>query len=154
MAGAVLAFLGGTAVAGLNFWLNLRALKKDPSTLTRLYSLRQILNVAYLAGVFFLGRAVSRELAPLLLGAALGLTIPAFFFAVQHSFIPLLWDPRHIIYRFLSFLPLTIILCWYYHKKRDPLPIMVGHAVIDLATAVEILVMSVDPGYYEKMTQM
>ena len=80
--------------------------------------------------------------------------IPAFFFAVQHSFIPLLWDPRHIIYRFLSFLPLTIILCWYYHKKRDPLPIMVGHAVIDLATAVEILVMSVDPGYYEKMTQM
>lgn len=80
--------------------------------------------------------------------------IPAFFFAVQHSFIPLLWDPRHIIYRFLSFLPLTIILCWYYHKKRDPLPIMVGHAIIDLATAVEILVMSVDPGYYEKMTQM
>ena len=73
---------------------------------------------------------------------------------MQHSFIPLLWDPRHIIYRFLSFLPLTIILCWYYHKKRDPLPIMVGHAIIDLATAVEILVMSVDPGYYEKMTQM
>ena len=81
--GAVLTFLGGTAVAGLNFCLNLRTLKKDPSALVQTYTLRQILNVAYLAGVFFLARAMSREMFPLLLGAALGLTIPAFFFAVK-----------------------------------------------------------------------
>lgn len=77
--------------------------------------------------------------------------IPAFFFALQHSFIPLLFDIRYIIYRFLSFLPLTIIICLHYHKRRNPLPIMVGHAVIDIATAGQILATSVVPGLYETM---
>lgn len=77
--------------------------------------------------------------------------IPAFFFAVQHSFIPTLFDVRYMIYRFLSFLPLTIILCIHYRKKQNPLPIMIGHAVIDLATAGQILATSVIPGFYEMM---
>lgn len=81
--GAVLTFLGGTAVAGANFYIQLRTLNRDPAALTHTYSLRQILNVVYLAGVFLLGRAMSWELFPLLLGAALGLTIPAFFFAAR-----------------------------------------------------------------------
>ncbi|MDE6231738.1 MAG: hypothetical protein K2M60_00110 [Lachnospiraceae bacterium] len=50
----------------------------------------------------------------------LAITIPAFFFALQHSFIPTLFDLKYIIYRFISFLPLTLILCWYYYKKRNP----------------------------------
>ena len=54
-----------------------------------------------------------------------------------------------LLYRFLSFLPLTIILCWYYYKKRNPVPIMVGHAVIDLATAAQIVATSTVPGFYE-----
>ncbi len=61
--------------------------------------------------------------------------VPAFFFAVQHSFIPTLPDVRYIIYRFISFLPLTVILCMHYHKHKNPLPIMIGHAIIDVATA-------------------
>lgn len=77
--------------------------------------------------------------------------IPAFFFAVQHSFIPVLFDGKYIIYRFLSFLPLTIILCWYYYKKRNPLPIMVGHAIIDFATVIQIIITSFVPGFYEMM---
>jgi len=80
--------------------------------------------------------------------------IPALFFAVQHSFIPVLFDVKYIIYRFLSFLPLTLILCWYYHKKRDPLPIMVGHAIIDAATVMQIFATSAIPGLYEKMCAM
>ena len=80
--------------------------------------------------------------------------IPAFFFALQHSFIPTLPSIRHIAYRFLSFLPLAIVLCIYYRKKRDPLPIMVGHALIDVATVMWILVTSANPGYYEKMQSM
>lgn len=80
--------------------------------------------------------------------------IPAFFFALQHSFIPTLFDIRYIIYRFLSFLPLTIILCWHYHKHRNPLPIMVGHAVIDVATVAQILMTSSIPGFYDKMCSM
>ena len=77
--------------------------------------------------------------------------VPAFFFAVQHSFIPTLFDVRYMIYRFLSFLPLTVILCIHYRKKQNPLPIMIGHAVIDLATAGQILATSVIPGFYEMM---
>jgi len=77
--------------------------------------------------------------------------LPAFFYALQHCFIPTLFDGRYIIYRFLSFLPLTIILCWYYYEKRNPLPIMVGHAFIDLATAVQIVATSFIPGLYESM---
>lgn len=80
--------------------------------------------------------------------------VPAFFFALQHSFIPTLFDLRYIIYRFLSFLPLTIILCHNYYKKRNPLPIMVGHAVIDVATVAQILMTSAIPGFYEMMCTM
>ena len=80
--------------------------------------------------------------------------VPAFFFALQHSFIPTLFDLRYIIYRFLSFLPLTIILCQNYYKKRNPLPIMVGHAVIDVATVAQILMTSAIPGFYEMMCTM
>lgn len=77
--------------------------------------------------------------------------VPAFFFAVQHSFIPTLFDIRYIIYRFISFLPLTVILCIHYRKHQNPLPIMIGHAVIDVATAGQILATSVIPGFYEMM---
>lgn len=80
--------------------------------------------------------------------------VPAFFFALQHSFIPLLFDGRYILYRFLSFLPLTILLCWHYRRSRNPLPIMVGHAVIDLATVMQILATSAVPGLYEQMCAM
>lgn len=77
--------------------------------------------------------------------------IPAFFFALQHSFIPTLFDVRYIVYRFLSFLPLTIILCWHYRKHKNPLPIMIGHAIIDVATVAQILATSAIPGFYDMM---
>lgn len=80
--------------------------------------------------------------------------VPALFFALQHSFIPTLYDVRYTVYRFISFLPLTIILCWWYRKNRNPLPIMVGHAVIDVATVMQILATSAIPGFYEMMCGM
>lgn len=80
--------------------------------------------------------------------------VPAFFFALQHSFIPTLMDFTYIVYRFISFLPLTIILCWYYYKKRNPLPIMIGHALIDVATVIQILATSTIDSFYEMMCSM
>lgn len=80
--------------------------------------------------------------------------IPAFFYALQHSFIPTLLDGKYIIYRFLSFLPLTIILCWYYHKKKNPVPIMIGHALIEIASVVMILMTSISPNIYQTMINM
>jgi hypothetical protein len=81
----------------------------------------------------------------------LAIIIPAFFFSLQHSFIPTLFDVKYIVYRFLSFLPLTIYLCWIYQKKKNPLPIMVGHAIIDVATVMQILATSSIPGFYDMM---
>ena len=84
----------------------------------------------------------------------LAIFIPAFFFALQHSFIPTIFDTKYIMYRFLSFLPLTIILCWDYYKKRNPLPIMIGHAIIDVITVMQIFATSAIPGLYETMCSM
>jgi len=77
--------------------------------------------------------------------------IPAFFYTLQHCFIPPLFDAKYMIYRFISFLPLTVIFCIHYYKKRDPLPMMISHAILDLATAMTIVVMSADHTLYEKM---
>ena len=80
--------------------------------------------------------------------------VPAFFYALQHCFIPTLFDAKYMIYRFISFLPLTLIFCINYRKKRDPLPIMIAHAILDLATAMTILATSADHSIYEKMINM
>ena len=84
----------------------------------------------------------------------LKILVPAFFYALQHSFIPTLFDGKYIIYRFLSFLPLTIILCWYYKKKQNPLPIMVGHALIEIASVTMILMTSISPEMYQTIVNM
>lgn len=84
----------------------------------------------------------------------LAIIFPAFFYALQHCFIPTLFDTKYIMYRFLSFLPLTIILCWYYYKKRNPVPVMIGHALIDMMTVSWVLATSINPGFYEIMVNM
>ncbi|MCR5517017.1 MAG: CPBP family intramembrane metalloprotease [Lachnospiraceae bacterium] len=71
--------------------------------------------------------------------------VPSFFYALQHCFIPTIFDVRYMVYRFLSFLPLTVIFCLYYQKKRSPLPVMISHGLLDLATSSTILAMSVIP---------
>jgi len=83
---------------------------------------------------------------------AIGYTM--FFYALQHSFIPLIFDFSHILYRFLMFLPLMIVLGIIYCKKRKLVPFMIGHAVLDLATAVQILMTSISPALFEMMRSM
>lgn len=84
----------------------------------------------------------------------MAIIVPALLFALQHSFIPTLFDLRYIVYRFISFLPLTIILCCKYHKNRNPLPVMIGHTIIDMATVFQILATSMIPGFYEMMCSL
>ncbi len=84
----------------------------------------------------------------------LAVIVPAFFYALQHCFIPVLWDARYMVYRFISFLPLTVMFCIYYYKKRNPLPCMIAHVILDLATSVTILSMSAVPGLYEQLCNM
>ena len=84
----------------------------------------------------------------------LAILVPAFFYALQHSFIPVLFDFKYIIYRFLCFLPLTIIFCIYYYKKKNPVPIMIGHAIVEIASVVLILVTSISPEIYQSWLGM
>lgn len=77
--------------------------------------------------------------------------IPAFFYALQHSFIPTIFDMKFITYRFLSFLPLTIWICFQYHKRNSISYIMAGHWVLNMATTVQIVITSFKPEFYNMM---
>lgn len=81
--GGVLASVGGAAVAALNFRISLRALKAGPSALASLSFVRQLLSVAYLAAAFFLARALPWGVTPLLVGAAIGLTVPSILLSLR-----------------------------------------------------------------------
>lgn len=120
-----------------------------PKVVAILNSLLLPITTAFAEDGLYLGYGVNR-----IKNKFVAILIPAFFFALQHSFIPTLFDVRFMIYRFISFLPLTIILCAYYYKKRNPLPVMIGHALIDVATVSWILITSLKPEYYEKLCNM
>jgi len=47
-----------------------------------------------------------------------------------------------------------IVLGIIYYKKRKLVPLMVGHAVLDLATGAQILATSVSPVLFEMMKAM
>ncbi|MDF2530712.1 MAG: hypothetical protein K0Q65_293 [Clostridia bacterium] len=81
----------------------------------------------------------------------IAIVYPMFFYALQHSFIPLLYDWKHILFRFLAFLPLMLVLGVIYYKNRKLKQLMIGHAILDLATGVQILVTSISPGIFEMM---
>ncbi len=81
--GGMLAFAGGCAVSVLNFFLNRRALEKKPSMLASMSIVRQLLSIGYLFLVFFLARVLPWDQMPLLLGAAVGLTIPSILLALR-----------------------------------------------------------------------
>lgn len=81
--GGLLAFLVGGAVSALNYRLNLLVLRNKPAQLANMSFVRQILSVACLVAAFLLGKVLPWGQVPTLIGAALGLTVPAFFFAFR-----------------------------------------------------------------------
>lgn len=84
-------------------------------------------------------------------GKWLNVSLSAFFYALQHSFIPFLPDGVFVLYRFISFLPLTIIICFWYQKNKNPLPFMIGHFILNVATAMQILIMTVCPDLFSAL---
>ena len=77
--GMVLAFLGGACVAVCNAWISRAKWFKEGARLYACFFVRQTLNVAYLVGLYLLAPLLPWDTALLLLGGALGLTIPSFF---------------------------------------------------------------------------
>lgn len=79
--------------------------------------------------------------------------IPAFFYALQHSFIPTIIDMQFITYRFLSFFPLTIWICFQYYKGSSISYIMAGHWILNVATTIQIVITSFHPEAYSLLAK-
>ena len=73
-----------------------------------------------------------------------------FFYALQHCFIPLIPDAKFIFFRFISFLPAAIVMCLWYRKHKNPLPLMIGHFVVNIPTIAVLIATSVSPEIYEQ----
>ena len=80
-----------------------------------------------------------------------GLYLSFFFYVFKNIFIPFLPDGVFVLYRFISFLPLTIIICFWYQKNKNPLPFMIGHFILNVATAMQILIMTVCPDLFSAL---
>jgi membrane protease YdiL (CAAX protease family) len=51
----------------------------------------------------------------------------SFFAALQHSFLPFKLEWQHFVYRFVSSVPIIVVLCLLYLRQRRLLPIHVIH---------------------------
>jgi len=71
--------------------------------------------------------------------AFLAVAIVAFWFALQHSALGLLFDGRFILYRFISYLPLCIIVPILYLKLRRLTSLIVCHWCLDLVGSVSLM---------------
>lgn len=80
LVGALLAGLGGVLISYLNYLLSRQVLKKKPSLFSAVTVPRQIIQIGYLAVVYFLQPMTPWGLVELLVGAAVGLTVAMFFF--------------------------------------------------------------------------
>jgi hypothetical protein len=68
----------------------------------------------------------------------LSVVFVCFFWSLQHSFLP--WvNPRHGLYLFLTFVPLTIVLQVIYLRVRRLTPLIIGHWLMDLVSALFML---------------
>lgn len=76
---------------------------------------------------------------------------PLFFYALQHSFIPLLFDFKHILARFLMFIPLLFMMGIWYNRKKNLIPLMAGHGLLDVFIGIQLLMVSIYPSIYEMM---
>ena len=76
---------------------------------------------------------------------------PLFFYALQHSFMPLLFDYKHILSRFIMFIPLLIMIGIWYHRKKTLLPLMAGHGLLDVFTGIQLLMVALFPSIFEMM---
>lgn len=61
------------------------------------------------------------------------------FYLLQHCFFPMILDIKYIMYRFIAFIPAIIFMCLYYKKKKEIVPIMFGHFVINFVTILQYL---------------
>lgn len=99
---------------------------------------------------FYLGYCAPR-INELTKNQLIAVVYPLFFYALQHSFMPLLFDYKHMFSRFIMFIPLLIMMGLWYSRKKDLVPLMTGHGILDVFTGLQILMVSLYPSVYEMM---
>ncbi len=68
----------------------------------------------------------------------ISVALVGFFWSIQHSFMP--WvNPQHAFYLFLTFIPLTIANQLIYLRVRRLSPLILGHWLMDLFSALFML---------------
>jgi len=65
---------------------------------------------------------------------SLAVVLVAFAWSLQHSFMPLTFDVRFMIFRLLSPLPFSIFSTLLYLRFRRLIPFMIAHALMDGAS--------------------
>jgi hypothetical protein len=78
----------------------------------------------------------NRIYMPILL-AGLGL-------ALQHVFLPIVIQPDYMLWRLVSFIPLAIILGFFFTKTKSLTPIVVVHFLMDFQLVMQMFVNSVN----------
>lgn len=81
--GAIFAFLGGITVGGACYLISRRVLMRAPSRFSAVSMVRNLIQVGYFLAVYFLAPVLPWELIPLLVGAALGITLSTFWFTAR-----------------------------------------------------------------------
>jgi hypothetical protein len=67
--------------------------------------------------------------------AWISVALVSFFWSIQHSFMP--WvNPQHGLFLFLTFVPLTVVLELIYLRVRRLTPLIIGHWLMDLVSAL------------------
>jgi len=66
----------------------------------------------------------------------LAVAIVAFVWSLQHSFMPLTFDPRFMAFRLLSPVPESIFVTYLYLRLRRLIPLAISHALMDGATVL------------------
>lgn len=86
--GGIITLLSGAIVSVLNYLLSRYLLLKHTDKYAFSTLLRQVIQIGYLVGVYFVGNSLtSCNITYLLVGAVLGVTVPMFFFT--HSLVKL-----------------------------------------------------------------
>ena len=73
----------------------------------------------------------------------LAILLPVLFLAAQHMTLPLILNGQFIFWRLIAFLPFALMLGLFIHWRPRLLPyLMIMHGLIDMATAVLVLMVS------------
>ncbi len=81
--GAALCFVVGAVISFLNYKLSEHILKKDISKYSMISVLRQVIQVGYLLILFFAAEYTPWDRTYCLVGGALGITLPMFYFTYK-----------------------------------------------------------------------